>query len=90
MKHFALRAIGFYTIATICALTITGLVNLMLYWFFAAAGLSEFGSMLLFKIGLAITETALAVYCVSQISEDVLYYEGEYDEELPATDEKAT
>lgn len=92
MKSFTVKAIGFYVLAAICALTITGLTNLAIYWFFTVAGLSEFGNMLLFKIGLAITETALVVYCVSQLSEDILYYEGEYDEEAPteSTEEKAT
>ena len=77
---FILKSIVFYVCAAICALTITGFVNLAIYWYFAIAWLFEFGSMLLFRIGLAITETSLCVYCVSQISEDVLYGCDEYNE----------
>jgi len=76
-KHFVLKAILFYVVAAICALTITGLTNVAIYWFFAVADLTEFGDMLLFRIGLAMMETSLAVYCVSQLSEDVLYGEDE-------------
>lgn len=89
MKHFVVKAVAFYALAALCALMITGLTNLAIYWFFAVAGLTEFGSMPLFIIGLAITETGIAAYCVSQVSEDVLYYSGEYDEEL-TDDEKET
>lgn len=78
-KKFILKAILFYVVAVICTLTITGLVNVAIYWFFAVANLTEFGDMLLFRIGLAITETSLAVYCVSQLSEDVLYDEDDTD-----------
>ena len=78
-KKFILKAILFYVVAVICTLTITGLVNVSIYWFFAVANLTEFGDMLLFRIGLAITETSLAVYCVSQLSEDVLYDEDDTD-----------
>lgn len=89
MKQFKIKAVVFYTLAAICALTICGIVNVAVYWLFAAAGLLEFGSSPLFIAGLAITETSLAALCVSQISEDVLYYDGEYDYEEP-TEEKAT
>ena len=90
-KHFVLKAILFYVVAVICALTITGLVNVAIYWFFAVANLTEFGDMLLFRIGLAITETSLAVYCVSQLSEDVLYDEQEEDTDpFEEKDEKVT
>lgn len=93
MKHFAIKAVLFYTLSAICALTILGLINAVIFWFFGMAGLLEFGSSPLFIAGLAITETSMAVYCVSSISEDVLYSIGEYeDDEIPAetTDEKAT
>lgn len=93
MKKFAIKAVLFYTLSAICALTILGLINAVIFWFFGIAGLLEFGSSPLFIAGLAITETSLAVYCVSLISEDVLYYTGEYEEdEIPAetTEEKAT
>lgn len=92
MKKFAIKAILFYTLSAICALTILGLINAVIFWFFGIAGLLEFGSSPLFIAGLAITETSLAVYCVSSISEDVLYYNGEYEDEIPAetTEEKAT
>jgi hypothetical protein len=89
-KHFVLKAILFYVVAVICTLTITGLVNVAIYWFFAVANLTEFGDMLLFRIGLAITETSLAVYCVSQLSEDVLYDEQEEDTDPFEEDEKVT
>ena len=93
MKRFAIKAILFYTLSAICALTILGLINAVIFWFFGIAGLLEFGSSPLFIAGLAITETSLAVYCVSMVSEDVLYYQGEYDEAealTETTDEKAT
>ena len=89
-KKFILKAILFYVVAVICTLTITGLVNVAIYWFFAVANLTEFGDMLLFRIGLAITETSLAVYCVSQLSEDVLYDEQEEDTDPFEEDEKVT
>ena len=89
MKHFATKAVAFYTISTICALTICAVVNVAIFWLFSAAGLLEFGSSPLFIVGLAITETSMAAWCVSMISEDVLYYSGEYDEE-PTTEEKET
>lgn len=89
MKKFTIKAVVFYTLAAICALTICGIVNVAVYWLFAAAGLLEFGSSALFIAGLAITETSLAAWCVSMISEDVLYSVGEYDEE-PTTEEKET
>lgn len=86
---FSVRAVVFYTLAALCALMITGLADLAIYWFFTVAELTEFGSMPLFIIGLAITETSIAAICISMVSEDVLYYRGEYDEEL-TDDEKAT
>lgn len=89
MKKFTIKAVVFYTLAAICALTICGIVNVAVYWLFAAAGLLEFGSSPLFIAGLAITETSMAAWCVSMVSEDVLYYGGEYDDEEP-TEEKAT
>jgi len=89
-KKFILKAILFYALAVICTLTITGLTNVAIYWFFAVANLTEFGDMLLFRIGLAITETSLAVYCVSQLSEDVLYDEQEEDTDPFEEDEKVT
>lgn len=76
-KHFVLKAITFYTLAAVCALVITGLTNAAIYWFFTAANLTEFGDMLLVKLGMALCEAGLAVYCVSQLSEDVLYGEDE-------------
>ena len=88
MKQFKIKAIVFYALAAICALTICGIVNVAIYWLFSAAGFLEFGSSALFIAGLAITETSLAALCVSMISEDVLYYSGEYDEE--PTEEKET
>ena len=94
MKSFTVKAIGFYVLAAICALTILGLINAVIFWFFGMAGLLEFGSSPLFIAGLTITETSMAVYCVSSVSEDILYYEGEYDEDDEAltetTEEKAT
>lgn len=94
MKRFTIKAILFYTVAAICALTICGVINVAVFWLFAAAGLLEFGSSPLFIAGLAITETAFAVWCVSMISESTLYYQGEYDEDEEAQteliDEKAT
>ena len=93
MKKFTVKAILFYAISAVCALTITGLTNVAIYWFLAVAGLSDLGSMPLFIAGLALVETAVSVYCVSQISEDMLYYDGEYDEEETANvfeEEKAT
>jgi len=93
MKSFTVKAILFYTLSAICALTILGLINAVIFWFFGMAELLEFGSSPMFIAGLAITETSLAVYCVSSISEDVLYYTGEYDENeslTETTEEKAT
>lgn len=89
-KKFIRKAILFYVVAVICTLTITGLMNVAIYWFFAVANLTEFGDMLLFRIGLAITETSLTVYCVSQLSEDMLYDEQEDDTDPFEEDEKVT
>jgi len=91
MKKFALKAIAFYSIATICALTITGFTNIALYWFYGVAGLAEFGSLPFTRICTAIIETCLCVYCVGQLSEAVLY--DTYDDDEEQTDvfeEKAT
>lgn len=92
MKRFAIKAVSFYTLSAICALTILGLINAVIFWFFGMAGLLEFGSSPLFIAGLAITETSVAVYCVSSISEDVLYSISEYEDDAltETTDEKAT
>ena len=93
MKNFTVKAILFYTLSAICALTILGLINAVLFWFFGIAGIQEFGSSLLFMAGLVITETSVVVYCVSSISEDVLYSIGEYEENeslTETTEEKAT
>ncbi len=87
---FQTKAIIFYTLAAICALTICGIVTVAIFWMFTAAGLLELASSPLFIAGLAITETCLSVYCVSQISEDVLYYCGEYDADSKTTEEKET
>jgi len=90
-NNFALKAILFYVISLICALVITGMTNAAIYWFFAVAGLSELGRMPLFIAGLAAVEVGACVYCVSSISEDVLFSMGEYDESpTETTDEKAT
>jgi len=90
-KKFILKAMLFYALAAICTLTITGIMNVAIYWLFAAANLTEFCDMLLSRIGLVIMETSLAVYCVSQLSEDVLYDEQEEDTNLfEEKDEKVT
>ncbi len=85
---FTLRAVVFYVLAALCALAIIGLTDLAIYWFFEVAGLTEFGNMPLFIVGLAVTGTSIAALCIMQVAQDVLYYRGEYDEEL--TDEKET
>lgn len=85
MKNFALKAILFYTLAAICALTITGFTNVAIYWFLAVAGISDFGSMLLFRIALVLAEVSISIYCVSMISEDVLYSD---EAEEPLTEEE--
>lgn len=92
MSRFTIKAILFYLLSTICALTICGIINVAIFWLFAVAGLLELGSSPLFIAGLAITETSLSVFCVSSISEDVLYSIGEYEDDAltETTEEKAT
>lgn len=90
MKHFVVKAVVFYTLAALCALTIIGLTDLAIYWFFTVAGLTEFGSMPLFIVGLAVTGTSIAALCIMQVAQDVLYYSGEYDEEPTNENEKET
>jgi len=87
--RFAIKSIVFYSLSAICALTILGIVNVAIFWMFTAAGLLELASSPLCIGGLAVTETCLAVYCISVLSEDVLYYIGEYDAP-ETTDEKET
>ena len=87
-KNFVLRAVIFYILAAICSLTILMIVNVAIYWLFAMAGLLDLGSSPLFIAGLAITETSIAVYSVSMISEDVLYYNGEYDDTTDVFEEE--
>ena len=87
-KNFALKAVIFYILAAICSLTILMIVNVAVYWLFAMAGLLDLGSSPLFIAGLAITETSIAVYSVSMISENVLYYNGEYDDTTDVFEEE--
>ena len=84
-KHFVIKAITFYVTAAVCALVITGFVNMAIYWFFMLTKLTEFGDMLMVKLGMAMTEALLATYCVSQLSEDVLYNDDE--DEDPFSDD---
>lgn len=81
MKSFKVKAIVFYSISSICALVIVGFTNVALYWFYGLAGLAEFGSLLFTRIGTAIIEGCLAVLCVSQLSEVVLYNTYDDDDE---------
>ena len=87
---FAIKAIVFYTIGTICAMTICAIVNVAIFWLFSVAGLLELGSSPLFIAGLAITEISLSVWCVSMVSESILYYSGEYDQPYTFEEEKET
>ena len=87
-KNFVLKAVIFYILSAICSLTILMIVNVAVYWLFAMAGLLDLGSSPLFIAGLAITETSIAVYSVSMISEDILYYNGEYDDTTDVFEEE--
>ena len=90
MKNFAIKAVGFYAVSLVVAMLLTGLTNAGIYWFLRTVGLSEFGNLLAFRIGLALTETATCVYAVSQLSEDLLYKIEEYSTEPPEIKKEET
>jgi len=89
---FPVKSIVFYTLSAICALTICGIVSVATFFLFEAVGLEEVLSFPLFVGGFFVIEACLSVYCISVLSEDVLYYIGEYDDEehVETTEEKET
>lgn len=71
----------YYSMALICALTISGMINIVIYWSLNKIGISPLGDMFAFKLGIALTEVGMASFAVSEIGEHVLY-----DEEDPFRD----
>lgn len=74
-NNFTVKAIVFYVVALLVCLAFTGIVNVSLYLLMARIGLSEFGNLWAFRIGLALVEVGVCVLTVQEAADDILFAE---------------